>query len=143
MLAQTLGAIQANYATVLADVKSLAPGADVRLVGSYNPFPGATGSPFAALAGPAIEGLNAVIAGQAMAFGAKYVDTAKSFQGNESAFTYIANGTFNVHPNGLGYAAIGLALHAVPEPTTLALLGTMGLGLLVSRRYRRARAVVA
>ena len=143
-LAQTYAALGANYSSLLAEVHASLPNAHVTLIGSYNPFVAAPTSPFAPIAGPAVAGLNQVIQSVANNYGATYIDTASVFAGHESAFTHILDGNFNVHPNGLGYAAIGLqvaGINPVPEPTTLAILGTMGLGLLVSRRYRRARLV--
>ena len=62
--------------------------------------------------------------------------------GHEAAYTYITDGTNNVHPNAKGYAAIAAQMEAapVPEPTTLALFAVIGAGLaLKTRREIRAR----
>ena len=146
-LLQTFAAVQANYTSLLTEVHASLPNATVSLVGTYNPFVAAPGSPFAPIAGVAIAGMNQLIANVAANNGVHYIDTTSVFAGHESAFTHILDapaGTYNVHPNGLGYAALGLqvsGVNAVPEPTTLAILGTMGLGLLVSRQYRRTRVI--
>ncbi len=138
----SMSKVQNNYTALLTELHSLAPNAAVTLVGYYNPYPAVPGSPLAPLAGPAVQLLNAVIAGQAAAFGAKYVDTYAAFQGKESQLTYITDipsGT-NVHPNDAGYAAIGKAINPVPEPATVALFAAFGLGLIGRAAYRRRRA---
>jgi len=138
----SMSTIQNNYTAMLTELKSLAPTAAVTIVGFYNPYPAVPGNPATPLAGPAIQLLNAVIAGQAAAFGAKYVDTYTAFQGKEGSLTHITDapsGT-NIHPNDAGYDAIAQAINPVPEPSTLALLGLAGAGLLGRAAYRRRRA---
>jgi hypothetical protein len=102
------------------------------LLGYHNPFAADPSSPLGHIAGPAIKALNALIAGEASAFGAHYVDTYTPFVGHELADTYIAEG--DVHPNAAGYALIVGQMEAVPEPSTLALLGVMFAGLVLHRR---------
>jgi lysophospholipase L1-like esterase len=138
----SMSTVQNNYTALLTELHALAPSAAVTLVGYYNPYPAVPGSPLAPLAGPAIQLLNAVIAGEAAAFGAKYVDTYTAFQGKESLLTHITDapaGT-NVHPNDAGYAVIGNLVQPVPEPATVALFGVFGLGLIGRAAYRRRRA---
>lgn len=138
----SMSTIQNNYTAMLTELKALAPTAAITVVGYYNPYPAVPGSPLAPLAGPAIQLLNAVIAGQAAAFGAKFVDTYAAFQGKEGSLTYITappSGT-NVHPNDAGYDAIAIAINPVPEPTTFALLGVVGIGMIGRSAYRRRRA---
>lgn len=151
----TLDAYRANYAGVIDQVRGLAPEADLYLLGYYNPFPADPASPAAPIFNTGGTQLNGVIQGLATQFGATYVDTATPFLGNEARFTYQAvqpagssvAGAFggvlpigNVHPNALGYAAIAAQVAAsggataVPEPSTLALLGTAALALGVMRR---------
>lgn len=136
-----MSTIQNNYTALMTELKALVPNAQVSLIGYYNPYPAVPGSPVTPLAGPAIQMLNAVIAGQAAAFGAKYVDTYNAFAGNEAKYTHILDtpvGT-NVHPNDAGYAAIAGQLNPVPEPSTLAMVGLVGVGL-AGRAYRRRKA---
>jgi len=144
-LSQTLGTIQSNYTTLLTDLRALLPQANVQVVEAYNPFPAAQGSPFAALAAPAIQGLNQVLRGESLAFGAHYVDTYSAFAGHEAAYTYITappSGSNNVHPNAAGYGAIADQMQAVPEPTTLALFGAVTFALIAYRR-RQSRMATA
>lgn len=141
---QTLGTFQGRYASLLADVRFHLPQANLALVGLYNPFPALPGNPLAAVAGPAIGALNLAIAGQAAAFGGRYVDTFSRFVGHESEFTYInevdLSGAPNVHPNAAGYAVIAGQLQAVPEPASLMVLGAGLVGLIGAGRRRRRMA---
>jgi lysophospholipase L1-like esterase len=139
-LTKALGTFQQNYTGLLTQLKQLAPDAHISLLGSYNPFPGAPSSPFAQVAGPAIQALNQVIAGEAKAFGVDYVDTASAIAGHETAYTYITSG--NVHPNAAGYAWIAGQVEAVPEPSTVAIYAVGGLVLVGLRRRMRAAAQV-
>lgn len=138
----SMSTIQNNYTALLTELKALAPNASVSLVGYYNPYPAVPGSPITPLAGPAIQLLNAVIAGQAAAFGAKYVDTYTPFLGREGELTHITDppAGSNVHPNDAGYGVIATALHPVPEPSTVALVGLLGAGLVGRSIARRRKA---
>ncbi len=136
----TLAAYRANYATVLTQVRSLVPGADLILLGYYNPFPVNPDSPAAPIFNAGGTALNAVIQGLAAQFGAIFVDNAPSFVGREAALTFQAvqpagssvPGPFggvlpigNVHPNDAGYDVIAsnvAAATAVPEPSAWLLL---------------------
>ena len=136
-----MSTVQNNYTAILTELHSLAPNAAVTVVGYYNPYPAVPGNPLTPLAGPAVQLLNAVIAGEAAAFGAKFVDTYTAFQGKEAQLTHITDapsGT-NVHPNAAGYAAIANAINPVPEPATVALLGVFSLGLIGRAAVRRRR----
>ncbi|MDB5349666.1 MAG: hypothetical protein JWN86_913 [Planctomycetota bacterium] len=142
----SMSTIQNNYTALLTELHALVPNAAVTVVGDYNPYAAlpAGASPLVGLAGPAIQLLNAVIAGQASAFGAKYVDLYTPFIKHEGEYTYILApppGT-NVHPNEFGYGVIANAINPVPEPSTMALMGVLGLGI-AGRAYRRKTAAVA
>jgi lysophospholipase L1-like esterase len=138
----SMSTIQNNYTALLTEIHALAPSAAVSLVGYYNPFPAVPGYPVTPLAGPAIQLLNAVIAGQAAAFGAKFVDTYTPFIGHEAQLTHITDnpaGT-NIHPNDAGYGVIANAINPVPEPSTIALFGLFGAGVVGRSVLRRRKA---
>jgi lysophospholipase L1-like esterase len=139
MLAQTMGTVAANYATVLNELKALVPNARISLLGEYNPFPADPSNPLNAVAAPAIQALNATIQGLAKQYGVTYVDTYSAFVGREAQLTHMVDMPGNVHPNDAGYAAIAGQIEAVPEPSSLAVLGLGGAGLLALAR-RRSRA---
>ncbi len=141
MLQQTLSGIAGQYAVVLAEVHALAPMAKVYLLGEYNPFPAQPSNPLNAIAGPAIQGLNSVI--QALAASdpqAHYVNTYSAFLGNENAYTYMNVISGDVHPNATGYSVIASQIEAVPEPSTLAVMGLGFTALVVTLRRRRLAA---
>ena len=141
MLAQALGKFANNYTNILGEVKALLPNAHVALVGVYNAFPATPSNPLNAVAAPAIQALNATIQALAKATGADYVDTYSAFVGHEADYTHIVHMPGNAHPNAKGYAAIAAQIEAVPEPSSLAVLGlgcaALGLG---ARRRMRASA---
>ncbi len=134
-LLASMSTIQNNYTTMLTLIKALAPSAQITLVGAYNPavLMNGGGSPVLTIGSTSTLLLDAVIAGQAAAFGANFVDTASLLKGNPG----FLNGE---HPSAAGYAAIASGFNTVPEPTTLALLGTLGLGLAARRRRARIAA---
>ena len=145
LVGATLAGVQAHDTTLLTELKQLLPNTPVVLLGYYNPYAPFASDPasplyiYGLLGAPAIQGLNQVIAGEASAFGFKYVDTYTPFVGNEFAYTDVANNG-NVHPTAVGYAVItsGL-LGVVPEPSGLVLMGCGLAVLLVAgrRRFRR------
>jgi lysophospholipase L1-like esterase len=141
-LTQTLSNIASSYSLILAEVHSQAPNAKVYALGEYNPFPGQPSNPLNAIAGPAIQQLNSTIQSVAQAWGAKYVDTYTPFVGNENAYTYISAVPGDVHPNALGYSVIAAQIEAVPEPSTLAVMG-LGFTALVLGVRRRRKAMAA
>ena len=118
LIQQTLGTVATNVATVLGEIKAKLPNADVVVVGYYNPYAAVPSNPFAAVAAPAIQGLDSVLKADAKAFGDRYVDTYTPFLGNEAQYTFIASsGTqYNVHPNDQGYQVIANQME-VPEPS--------------------------
>lgn len=137
-IGQHLALIAANDKALLTELKTLLPNATLVMLGYHNPFNADPKSAIGQIADPAIKALNAIIAGEAAAFGAKYVDTYTSFLGHELDYTYIASG--NVHPNAKGYAVIATQIEAVPEPSTF-LVGAGILGWIAAGRLRPRRKV--
>lgn len=135
-IGQALNHVLANDTALLTELKTLLPQATLLMLGYHNPFNAAPSSPIGQVADPAIRALNALIAAQAAAVGAKYVDTYTPFLGHELAYTYIASG--NVHPNDAGYQLIANQMvQQVPEPSPALLFGA---GLVVALGFgRRAR----
>lgn len=156
MLAGTLTAYQANYTNVLTEVRSLAPNANLYLLGYYNPFPGdPTGNNPAtqifAQGGPQV---NNIIQSLASQFNASFVSTNAAVVGREGALTYIgqypAGSTSpapgsgiepigNVHPNDAGYTVIANQVASTPEPASLGLLGAAALTFGALQYRRRTR----
>jgi lysophospholipase L1-like esterase len=136
-IATALGTLQGNLTTLLLELKASAPHADILMMGYYNPYNADPSSSLDKLIDPAVHALNAVIAGEAKAFGVRFIDTYTPMLGHELQDTYIATG--NVHPNAAGYALIEGQM--VPEPSSFLLmgLGISALGVLKLRRLRRGR----
>jgi lysophospholipase L1-like esterase len=143
IIGATLSQFQSNYTALLSELKSLAPEANLVLLGYYDPFrpfendPTSPLYPTSRLSGPSIQGLNQIIAGEATAFNARYIDLYTPFLGNELIDTDIANTLIpgNPHPTPAGYEVIYNQL--VPEPASLVMGGTaalVGLGLAWRRR---------
>ena len=157
MVDATLTAYRDNYEAVLGQVRSLLPEAHLYLLNYYNPFPADpamnTADAVFAAGGPR---LNAIIEDLAAEFGASYVDTFTPFVGREAEYTFIDEfpaGSIvpephpfgpgiapigNVHPNATGYRVIASQLAAVPEPSSLALLGT-GAAFVIGSIWSRSR----
>jgi lysophospholipase L1-like esterase len=133
--------VQADDARLLTELKTLVPNASLVMLGYHNPFNADPTSAIGKIADPAIKALNSLIAGEASAFGARYVDTYTPFLGHELAYTYIASG--NVHPNAAGYAVIAAQVDAVPEPCTLLVFGAGLAGWFGLGRRSRHRGNVA
>jgi lysophospholipase L1-like esterase len=138
-LLAAIGQIQSNLTTLLGELKVTLPHANVLVMGYYNPYNADPSSVVDKLADPAIKALNLVLAGEAAAFGDRYVDAYTPFLGHELEYTYI--GTGNAHPNDKGYGVIAGQMSPVPEPSSLLLLGGGAAGCLALHRCRRRAAV--
>ena len=136
---QALGTVATNVATVLGEIKSQLPNANVLVMGYYNPYAAVPNNPFSAVAAPAIQGLNAVLQADAQAFGDRYINTYTPFLGNEAQDTFIttSGSLYNVHPNAAGYQLIADQME-VPEPSTFVVLAA-GLGGMLATRRRFGR----
>ena len=152
----------AQYAGILSNIASTAPGASVYLLGYYNPFPADPTSPGAPLFNTYGTELNGIIQSLAGQFGATYVDVAPAFVGREAELTYlddqphgfVRTGAFggtepigNVHPNAAGYAVItqrldAAATGAVPEPSSWVMM-LVGFAVVGSATRSRRQASVA
>jgi len=150
----TLAAYRISYSAVLDQVRSLAPNAELALLGYFNPFPADPASPAAPVFNAGGMQLNSVIQSLAAQYGAIYVDNAPSFIGHEATYTYqavlpagsLVSGSYagmlpigNVHPNAQGYSVIAAnvtAATAVPEPPAWAMLlvGVATSSFLLQRR---------
>jgi lysophospholipase L1-like esterase len=144
ILGATLAQFQSNYTALLSELTALAPEANLVLLGYYDPFgpfandPTNPFFPTSQLSGPAIQGLDQIIAAEATAFNARYIDLYTPFLGNELSLTDVANPLIpgNVHPTPAGYGVIFGQL--VPEPSGLLMLGTSAIaGLALARRRSR------
>ncbi len=156
LLASALATYQANYSAILAEIRSLLPNTKISLLNLLNPFPADPTNPAGALAAAAGPMINGIIQNLANQYGAQYVDVATPFVGHEAAYTYESSlphgstvgGAYpgslplgDVHPNALGYSVIAAAVTAVPEPSSLVLLGSglASLSFVAARRARSAR----
>ncbi|HMB02385.1 MAG TPA: SGNH/GDSL hydrolase family protein, partial [Isosphaeraceae bacterium] len=144
LVSAALMTVQSNYTTLLTELKAQVPGASLVLLGYYDPFapfahdPTSPLYPTAQVSAPAIQGLNQVIAGEASAFGARYIDLYTPFLGHELAYTDVANpaNLGNIHPTPAGYTVIVAEL--VPAPSSLAMGASSvlaGLGYWWRRRW--------
>jgi len=140
-----------NLTIVLDDLSTLAPEADVRVMGYYNPYalfldhpeldPSAdgTGVAIAEIADPISMLLNDVLGAVADDHAAAFVPVFDRFDGREQELTRITTldlGSPNIHPTDAGYAEMAAALIAVPAPGAGAVLTLAG--VFTARRRRRA-----
>jgi len=142
LLAGTLANIGANYDLLLGQIHSLAPAANVQVLGYYNPYAALTGTDpislyLQAVSGPLNQALNAELAQEALAHGDQFVDLAGPFVGHESTLTLSGEmiqtpfgSAPNDHPSTAGYVVIASRLEAAPAPVPEA-SGAISLGLLL------------
>jgi lysophospholipase L1-like esterase len=154
----TLATYKTNYTNVLTQVRTLAPNADLFLLGYFDPFPADPTSPAGPIFAAGGTALNNTMQGLAAEFGAHYVDTFAPFVGHEAQYTFegqLPTGATipdpfggplpigDVHPNALGYSVIAgqvAAASTVPEPSAWAVLaaGLGVMGMLLRRRSAKA-----
>lgn len=167
-IAPTLERYRTNYGQVLAQIRSVAPAADLYVLNYFNPFPGddnATTNPASPIFAAGGAQLNDIIRQLAAEYDGIYVDTFSAFVGREAELTLIdevGNGDItpppysssdlglapigNVHPTEAGYAVIAAQLAAasptaVPEPATwLTMIFGFGAAGMLLRRKRLLRA---
>ena len=127
--------MQTGYERLLSSVRTLLPGAELLVIGYFNPFPGAPDSVFAPVSQYAIDQINTRIAAVAAGAGGRFVDIAPRFVGREAEWSYIgaAPAGNNIHPNALGYAQIAQAMIPAPGAGSVIVIGWM-----VAGRRRRA-----
>ncbi len=138
-----------NIQAALADLNTLAPEADVMVMGYYDPYalfvdhpeldpsPSGDGVALSAISADIAPLLNDVLEAVAGEAGATFVPIADLFAGREAELTLITEldrGSPNIHPTQLGYQTIADALIAIPAPGTGAVLA--GFGVVAARRRR-------
>jgi len=157
-VAATLAAYQANYSSILGEIREQLPTANLLVLGYFNPFPADPTSPAAPVFNAYGMQLNGIIRSLAAQYGGSYVDTAPPFIGHEAQYTYLAqmpHGSSvtdpfggilpigNVHPNAMGYQAIAAQVESVPEPSTVVAFATGCVMLVVARRRRSQEALIS
>ena len=110
-IASAVQDIQTNLAVILTEIKTLAPSAQIYVLGYYNAFQALplldpSQQAFADQAGLLIGGLNQILAGEAAYFGASFVDLMPVFDGQIPQLTQFVTMPGNVHPNAVGYQQI-------------------------------------
>ena len=141
---------QAKYSSILAEIRQMAPNANLIVLGYFNPFPADPTSPAASTFNTYGSQLNGIIQALAGQYGGSYVNTFTPFLGHESSYTYLGvmpHGNSpvgnlpigNVHPNSMGYGVIAAQVESVPEPASLLLVATGCVPLLIARRGRPGR----
>ena len=151
LVGQTIQTAAGNLSTLLGDIRGKLPTANLFVIGYHNPYGGNPSHPLAALAAPALQGLNGAIEAVGSAYGAEFVNFYPVVLGRERELTlidrYPADNINYVHLNDTGYRAVSQVLiasaadspdlPAVPAPPAVVMLalGAAGLGL---RRLRKA-----
>jgi lysophospholipase L1-like esterase len=132
LVLQTLDTLGTHYTSLLDELTTALPDAQLTLLNYYNPWAAVPESEFYDLSFLLVDALNAVIADRAAAYDARLVDIHSVFAGHEAEWTYMRDDPLgeNIHPRPEGYAAIAQAL--IPEPSSLLLLLLAG-GLLRRR----------
>ncbi|GJM20038.1 MAG: hypothetical protein DHS20C14_22510 [Phycisphaeraceae bacterium] len=146
---QVFGTMIDNLSLALDDLSTLAPEADVMVMGYYDPFalfidhpeldPTGTGDgvAIAGISGEISPILNDVLEALAADFDATFVPTAHLFAGRELELTRITEldrGGPNIHPTELGYEVLAQALIAIPAPGSCVLFFLAAAGAAPRRR---------
>lgn len=142
------GRVIDNLSQTLDELAALAPEADVRLMGYYDPYAlfldhpeldptdDGTGVEVAQISGSVADLLNQVLGALADDHGAGFVPVADLFAGREQELTRITTldrGSPNIHPTEAGYEVLARALIAVPAPGAGVMLALAAVG---ARRRR-------
>jgi lysophospholipase L1-like esterase len=135
-----LNTAQTNIGTIYATLRAALPTAEIIAVGYYDPFAILPGNPNPAFTAGAVNALNQIIQASAASIGARYVETASAFLGNEATLTNMlldqTTTQPNVHPTAAGYRVI--ANQIIPAPGAAFALA---FGILAHSRRRRASAM--
>ncbi len=143
-----------NLTLALDDLNTLAPEAQVMVMGYYDPYalfadhpeldpsPTGDGVLLAGISADIAPILNDVLEALAGDYDATFVPIADRFAGREAELTLITEldrGTPNIHPTQLGYQTIADALIAVPAPGPGAVLAFAALTATRRRRVTHNR----
>jgi lysophospholipase L1-like esterase len=144
-VANATQALSTNMVAILSEIKTLAPSANVYVLGYYDPYKPLLGSSdpaqaqFATAAQTMTSDLNAFLQALAGNFGASFVDVASTVDPFTQTRFFDPSTPGNVHPTAEGYQAIARAIETVPEPGSLMLsaVGLSGIALAARRHARR------
>ncbi len=140
---QALSNTQTNLGIIYANLRAALPTAEIIAVGYYDPFAILPGNPNPAFTAGAVNSLNQIIQTAAASVGARYVETASAFLGQEATLTNMlldqTTALPNVHPTAAGYQVIANRIIPAPGAGLAVALGLIAHG---HRRRRSATTLV-